>query len=87
MIDCPVDLETQYIALELIVTLNNERQKIGDQESGRAAETTQQPNEMGQAGRRNSPEKKSSSRSAVEWALHATDGLARGKCFSGSKLA
>lgn len=32
-------------------------------------------------------QKKSSSRSAFEWALHATDGLARGKCFPGSKLA
>lgn len=58
MIDCPVDLETQYTALELIVTLNNEPQKIGDQESGRAAQATQQRNEMGQAGRRTSPEKK-----------------------------
>lgn len=59
MIDCPVDLETQYTALELIVTLNNEPQKIGDQESGRAAQATQQQlNEMGQAGRRTSPEKK-----------------------------
>lgn len=52
MIDCPVDLETQYTTLELIVTLNNEPQKIGEQESSRAA---QQPNEMGQAGRRTSP--------------------------------
>lgn len=37
MIDCPVDLETQYTTLELIVTLNNEPQKIGEQESSRVA--------------------------------------------------